>query len=112
MNNLGKSIADINGVEKQQNDVGDGPQWYTYLLTCTDGSLYCGITIDIGERLKAHNSGIASKYTRSRRPVSLSVLVGPMRRSEALKLEIRTKRLPRDKKIGFLRVYESAAMFS
>ena len=44
---------------------------YTYLLRCSDGTLYCGWTDNIEKRLAAHNSGKASKYTRSRLPVKL-----------------------------------------
>ena len=30
---------------------------YTYLLECSDGTLYCGWTNDLEKRVKAHNSG-------------------------------------------------------
>ena len=30
---------------------------YTYLLQCADGSLYCGWTNHLQERVKAHNEG-------------------------------------------------------
>lgn len=42
-----------------------------YMLKCADGTIYTGYTLDITQRLAAHNSGTGSKYTRSRRPVSL-----------------------------------------
>jgi len=45
--------------------------WNVYILLCSDGSLYTGICINIKDRVKRHNSGRASKYTRSRRPVEL-----------------------------------------
>ena len=44
---------------------------YTYLLECSDGTLYCGWTNDLEKRVKAHNSGRGAKYTKSRRPVRL-----------------------------------------
>ena len=73
--------------------------WIVYLVRCSDESIYCGITNDLGNRLKDHNSGKGAKYTRSRRPVEL-VGVGPkMTKSEALKLEYRIKRLPTGQKI-------------
>ena len=43
---------------------------YAYLLLCSDNSLYAGWTNDPEKRLKAHNSGKGSKYTRSRLPVN------------------------------------------
>jgi predicted GIY-YIG superfamily endonuclease len=43
-----------------------------YLLRCSDGSLYAGITNDLSKRLKSHAAGKASRYTRSRLPVKLA----------------------------------------
>jgi putative endonuclease len=74
-------------------------KWVVYLARCADNSLYCGGSNDLSNRLKEHNLGKGAKYTRSRRPVEL-VGGGPqMTKSEALKLEFRIKRLPRDQKI-------------
>ena len=72
--------------------------WVVYLIQCSDKSLYCGITNNLKNRLAAHNSGRASKYTRSRRPVELVGLSSEMTKSDALKLEYRVKRLPAGKK--------------
>ena len=44
---------------------------YTYILECSDGTLYTGWTNNLEQRLKAHNSGKGAKYTRSRIPVTL-----------------------------------------
>ena len=30
---------------------------YTYILTCADGTFYCGWTNDLDKRLKVHNQG-------------------------------------------------------
>ena len=76
--------------------------WVVYILRCKDNSLYTGITIDIKKRLSAHNKGIAAKYTRSRLPVKLVTMSGFMNRKEAMRLEIRIKRMPKAKKIGAL----------
>ena len=43
-------------------------RWLVYLLRCSDGSLYTGITNDFDKRLKAHAAGRAARYTRSRPP--------------------------------------------
>ena len=45
--------------------------WHLYILRCSDGSYYTGITTDLLNRLKMHNSGKGAKYTRQRRPVQL-----------------------------------------
>ena len=44
---------------------------YTYILRCSDGTLYTGWTSDIDKRLLAHNAGKGAKYTRGRLPVQL-----------------------------------------
>lgn len=72
--------------------------WYVYLLKCSDNSLYCGITTDIERRLKEHNSGSGSKYTRSRLPAKLVYSKTYNSRSEASKEEYRIKQLPKSKK--------------
>ncbi len=48
------------------------PRWLVYILRCSDGSLYTGITNNLPKRLKAHAAGRASKYTRNRLPVRLA----------------------------------------
>jgi putative endonuclease len=73
-------------------------QWVVYLIRCSDGSLYCGITNDLKNRLVAHNSGRGAKYTRSRTPVELVGASSEMTKSDALKLEYRVKQLPAGKK--------------
>lgn len=72
--------------------------WFVYLLTCGDGSLYCGATGDITGRLHEHQAGKGSRYTRSHLPVELLAFSAPMTKREALQLEYRVKQLPRKKK--------------
>ena len=46
--------------------------WYLYIVECSDGSLYTGITKDVDRRVHEHNfSKKGAKYTKSRRPVKL-----------------------------------------
>ncbi len=45
--------------------------WVCYLVECSDGTLYCGITNALGKRLAQHNAGEGAKYTRGRAPVRL-----------------------------------------
>ena len=49
------------------------PTWHLYLLRCGDGTLYCGIAVDVAARLKQHAEGKGAKYTRGRGPL----LAGP-----------------------------------
>lgn len=72
----------------------DRDGWVVYLVRCRDGSLYCGATNDLKNRLVAHNAGKGAKYTRSRRPVELIAVSTNMTKGAALKLEYRIKRVP------------------
>ena len=45
---------------------------FTYIVKCSDGSLYTGWTNDLDKRVEAHNSGKGAKYTKARRPVELA----------------------------------------
>jgi len=78
-------------------------RWLVYLLRCRDGSLYTGITNDLPKRLKAHAAGKASRYTRSRLPVTLAYTKPQPSRSAALKREAAIKKLTRPQKNRLLR---------
>ena len=71
---------------------------YTYILECSDGSLYTGWTNDLEKRVRAHNQGRGAKYTRGRRPVRLAYYEEHMTREEAMKREAAIKKLPRTDK--------------
>jgi putative endonuclease len=74
--------------------------WIVYMLRCRDGSLYTGMTNDLGHRLSAHRAGKGGAYTRSRLPVRL-VYTEPRRsRGAALSREAAIKRLPRAAKLA------------
>jgi len=81
--------------------------WLVYILRCKDKSYYTGITTDMEKRLAAHKAGSASKYTRARRPVKLMATTGLMSRSDAARLEIKIKTLPKAKKLMALSAYSS-----
>lgn len=76
---------------------------YTYILTCGDGTFYCGWTNDLDKRLKAHNAGKGAKYTRVRRPVVLSYYEEFETKEEAMSREYAIKQLPRKKKEELLK---------
>ncbi len=79
---------------------------YTYLLLCRDGSYYCGWTNDMKKRLKAHNDGSGSKYTRTRRPVRLVYLEESPTKNEAMSREWHIKRLSRKQKEALVASYQ------
>ena len=72
--------------------------YYTYLLRCADGSLYCGWTNDLAKRFAAHNAGTASKYTRSRLPVTMVYAEAHGSKQEAMRREYAIKHMTRAKK--------------
>jgi len=76
--------------------------WYIYILECSDGTLYTGITTDVNRRLLQHNSGKGAKYTRARLPVVLRAVFEAQNRSEASKEEYRIKKLSRQEKLKLL----------
>ena len=49
---------------------------YTYIVKCSDGSLYTGWTNNLEKRIKDHNAGRGAKYTKARRPVVLVYKAG------------------------------------
>ena len=73
---------------------------WVYLLRCADGSLYCGWTTDVERRVAAHAAGRASRYTRSRRPVTLAYALPLPTRTAARRAEAAVKRLTRAEKLA------------
>lgn len=76
----------------------DGKKNYTYIVECSDGTLYTGWTTCIERRIREHNSGKGAKYTKSRRPVALRHLEVFQTKSEAMRREAEIKKLTRDEK--------------
>ena len=76
--------------------------WFVYILNCSDGTLYTGITNDLDRRIKAHNAGTASKYTRVRRPVSIVYSEEVETKGDALRRELQIKRLTRSEKMAII----------
>jgi len=57
--------------------------WFVYMLRCSNGCLYTGITTDVQKRLKVHNSGKGSAYVRAHRPAKLVAFTASDSRSSA-----------------------------
>ena len=71
---------------------------YTYMLKCSDGTLYTGWTNDLDKRVEAHNSGKGAKYTKARRPVELAYYEEFETKEQAMKREYAIKQLGRKEK--------------
>ncbi|MCB7037937.1 GIY-YIG nuclease family protein [Eggerthella sinensis] len=81
----------------------DSSSFFLYVLECADGTWYTGYTVDVDERVRAHNAGAGAKYTRSRRPVRLLVQATFATKHEAMSAEYRFKRLSRRQKERLVR---------
>jgi putative endonuclease len=74
------------------------PLWHLYLLRCGD-VIYTGITTDVAARCAAHAAGKGAKFTRGREQELLfHQPIGT--RSEASRMELAVKRLPRARKLA------------
>jgi len=78
------------------------------VLRCADGSLYTGWSSDLDRRLASHRAGKASRYTASRLPVELALVLAMPDHSAARREEARIKALNRDQKLALLRSAERA----
>ncbi len=67
--------------------------WFVYLIECTDGSLYTGITVDLAARFKAHLEGKGARYMRLNPPLRMLAAEAHADRSAASKAEYRIKQL-------------------
>jgi putative endonuclease len=72
---------------------------YTYIVECSDGSLYTGWTNHLKKRMQAHNMGKGAKYTRARRPVKLVYHEQFATKQAAMKREAQIKKLTRKEKL-------------
>ena len=80
--------------------------WMLYILECSDGTFYTGITNDMDRRFSQHNAGTAARYTRGRRPVRLRYCEPYTTRSQALVREAAIKQLTRAAKHRLMRLQE------
>ena len=77
--------------------------WLVYVLRCRTGELYTGCTTDIERRVREHNSGKGSKFTRSRLTVTLVYSEETGGRSAALRRERAIKSMKRSDKLLLVR---------
>ena len=74
--------------------------YFVYVLRCVDSSLYCGYTIDVAHRIKAHTGKArgGAKYTKSHPPVSVEAVWKCPEKGLALALEKLFKNLTKQDK--------------
>ena len=83
---------------------------YTYILECADGTLYCGWTNHLKERVAAHNAGKGAQYTKNRRPVVLKYYETFSTKQEAMRREWAVKQLSRKEKLALIGQFQKQQM--
>jgi len=80
------------------------PSWYLYLIEQASGALYTGITRNVERRFAEHqaNSTKTARSLRGKGPLKLVFSCPVASHSQALKLEYKIKKLPRNKKLALI----------
>ena len=78
--------------------------WFVYILLCSDGSFYTGVSNNPQKRFLDHKSGKGGRYTRSHKPSKIIYLEKFFTKKEALSREKEIKAWSRSKKIQILRL--------
>lgn len=76
---------------------------YIYILQSNDGRYYTGYTTDLERRLKEHQSGLGSKFTRSFGATNILYHETFSSKSSALKREYQIKKWSRVKKEALIK---------
>ncbi len=90
--------ADTPSTSMTQND------WFLYIIRCSNGQLYTGITKDIERRFQEHQAGgaKAAKFLRGKTPLTMVYHENVGDHSQALKREIAVKKLSRQQKLALI----------
>ena len=72
--------------------------FYTYMIRCSDNSIYTGMTNDIDKRYSEHVMNKGAKYTKSHQPEKLEAVWRSKDKSLACKLEYQIKQLTKKQK--------------
>lgn len=76
----------------------DKKDYCVYILSCSDDSLYTGMTCDLDRRLSDHKAARVAEWTRKRRPVELAFSLGDLSYRSACGVERYIKTLTRARK--------------
>ena len=79
--------------------------YYTYIIRCTDDSLYTGITTDVKRRFEEHISQNekSAKYTRTHKAIKIEAVWQSKDRISASRLEYQIKRLTKNQKENLIK---------
>ena len=76
---------------------------FTYIVRCSDDTLYVGHTEDLASREQTHNDGRGALYTARRRPVRMVYAEEHASIENAVAREHQLKRWSREKKEALIR---------
>ena len=76
---------------------------FTYIMRCSDDTLYVGHTEDLGSREQMHNQGRGAVCTATRRPVQMVYAEQHPSAASAIARERQLKRWTREKKEALIR---------
>ena len=76
----------------------DPKRYCVYLLSCSDGSFYTGMTNDMARRLREHRASRGARWTQRRLPVELAFSLEDLGYRAAREVERYVKSLSRARK--------------
>lgn len=81
------------------------PCWSLYLVRMASGQLYCGISTDVERRFAEHcaNGAKTARALRGRGPLALVYQTAVGTHGDALRAEMRVKKLPKVEKEKLIR---------
>ena len=75
---------------------------FTYIVECSDHTLYTGWTNNLEKRLEAQTAVKGAKYTKTRRPVPLVYFETFATNEEAMSREYHIKKMSRQEKMQLI----------
>lgn len=92
--------------------VGMETRYVVYMLSCADGSLYTGVTVDLARRFLAHHdrTKAGAKYTHGFGAVAVAAAWQAADKTAAYRLEYYIKRLTRAQKCALIETDDFAAL--
>ena len=76
--------------------------YFVYLIECSDGSFYTGMTTNVERRFNEHKNGDGGHYTSSKKAIRVVYTEEHPDRSSALKREAQIKGWTRQKKLNLI----------
>jgi putative endonuclease len=80
-------------------------RWSVYIIICSDGSLYTGITTDVDRRFNQHATQKGAKYFRSCQPKRIVYIEDGHNRQSASQREAAIKKMKRHEKLQMIAEY-------